>query len=106
MQFISSLDVKKRLDEQTLHLIDIREPYEREICFIDNSSHIPMNEVEKIKQTIQDCDHESVLICKSGKRAEATANFIEKELNISNLFVLQGGILEWIEKIDNQLEIY
>ena len=106
MNFISAIATKEKLDHNRLALIDIREPYEREICHIHNSIHIPMGEVEKIKKEVQKSELETVFICKSGKRAEATANLVEKELNINNINILEGGIISWIENIDQTLEIY
>ena len=106
MHVISAQEAKKRLDNQSILLIDIREPYEREICHIAQSEHLPMGDVEAIKLKVQHSEKESVLICKSGKRAEATANLIEKELNIDNVFILDGGIIAWIETIEPHLELY
>lgn len=106
MHVISAQEAKKRLDNQSILLIDIREPYEREICYIEQSEHFPMGDVEAIKLKVQHSEKESVLICKSGKRAEATANLIEKELNIDNVYILEGGIIAWIETIEPHLELY
>ena len=106
MNFISAKETKERFDQKHLALIDIREPYERDICHIQNSIHLPMGDIEKIKNEVTKSELETVFICKSGKRAEATANLVEKELNIDNINVLEGGIVSWIENIDSSLEIY
>lgn len=106
MHFITAQEVKNKLDTQNVTLIDIREPYEREICHIKNSIHAPMGDIENLKQSVNNSTCETVFICKSGKRAEATANLIEKELNINNIYILEGGIISWIETIDQTLEIY
>ena len=37
MNFISAKETKERFDQKHLALIDIREPYERDICHIQNS---------------------------------------------------------------------
>ena len=63
-------------------------------------------DIENLKQYVNNSTCETVFICKSGKRAEATANLIEKELNINNIYILEGGIISWIETIDQTLEIY
>jgi rhodanese-related sulfurtransferase len=39
-----------------------------------------------------------VLMCQSGKRAEALANFMETEFAATNICVLEGGINAWIEQ--------
>lgn len=106
MQFITAQEVKNSLDAQEITLIDIREPYEREICHIKNSIHAPMGDIESLKLSVNNSTGKTVFVCKSGKRAEATANLIEKELNINNIYILEGGIVSWIETIDQTLEIY
>jgi len=106
MHFISAQDTKENFDQKKISLIDIREPYERDICLIKGSTHIPMCEVEKLKQVVKNTKNGTVFICKSGKRAEATANLIEKELKIDTIHILEGGMIAWIEKIDQTLENY
>ena len=45
-------------------------------------------------------------MCRTGKRAEAVANYMECELGFSDLLILEGGIIGWIEAIDPHLEAY
>ena len=97
MDFISVTDLKKQLDNQTnLFLLDIRENYEREAASIP-SKHIPMAEVCGHLNDFPS-DQQIILMCNSGKRAEALANLLETEFNQSNLVVLKGGIAAWIEQ--------
>jgi len=104
MKFISTSQLKVLLAANDVIVVDVREQYERMICAI-NSIHIPMGEIESRFSEIP-TDKNVVLLCKSGRRAEAICNYLEKEQHFSNLSVLEGGILEWIEKVDNQLENY
>ena len=39
-----------------------------------------------------------ILMCQSGRRAEALANFMETEFNAGNICILEGGINAWIEQ--------
>lgn len=97
MHFISVTDLKQQLDSKTnLFLLDIRENYEREAASIP-SKHIPMDEVCRHINDFP-ADQQIVLVCGSGKRAEALANLLEAEFNQSNLAVLEGGIAAWIEQ--------
>lgn len=105
MQYITASQLKEEIASGVISaVIDIREPYEREICVID-SIHIPMGE---LKDRFQEIPKEGkvVILCKTGRRAEATTNFLEKDFQFSNLFILQGGIIGWIEAVDNNLEAY
>ena len=42
---IDVLTLKKNLDSGKVALIDVREPYELQICSIDQAIHIPMNNI-------------------------------------------------------------
>lgn len=75
-------------------LIDIREPYELLNCKIDCLS-IPMASFAAKYHSLQSYE-QIILMCQSGKRAEALANYIETEFNATNIYVLDGGINAWI----------
>ena len=104
MQFISVNELQVNLQQNNVIVLDVREIYEFEICKI-KSFNIPMGDIEKRVNEIPN-DRHVVVLCKSGKRAEVVANLLEKEFKFNNLSVLSGGILAWIENIDNTLEIY
>lgn len=103
MRYISPSDCEARLKNQEVEIFDIRETYEYEIC---NSGfkHIPMAEIQ-INLSIIPKDRECVIMCRSGKRAEAVVNLLETEFQIKNLLVLEGGIVAWAEQIDNTLKL-
>ena len=105
MQHISAIELKSHLDNNhILTILDVREPYECEICKID-ALHIPMADVSiRIDEIPR--DQMVVVLCRSGKRAVAVANILCTENGFDNLVVLDGGILAWIEDVDNQLEAY
>jgi rhodanese-related sulfurtransferase len=45
-----------------------------------------------------------IVMCQSGKRAEALVNFLETEYGLVNLIQMDGGILGWKEKVDATLK--
>lgn len=105
MIWITPRDLQAKIQEnENVLIVDVREKYEQEICQIP-SIHIPMAEMAKRFHEIP-ADKTIVVMCRSGKRAEALANLMECELKFSNLYVLEGGILKWIEDIDPKLESY
>ena len=104
MQYIDPKELKDLLEAQTAMLLDIREPYEYTICSI-GGTQIPMSEVVSRIDEIPN-DMKIVVMCRSGKRAEAMANLLLTEHERSDVAVLQGGILGWIESVDNTLEAY
>ncbi|MFT7343823.1 MAG: rhodanese-related sulfurtransferase [Lentimonas sp.] len=105
MNWISPTELNKALSENNDYLIlDIREEYEHDICSIPCLA-IPMAEIASRKNEIPK-DKKIAVMCRSGKRAEAVANLMECELGFSNLLILEGGILKWIEQIAPNLEAY
>jgi rhodanese-related sulfurtransferase len=101
---ISVTDVKLNLGNDNFMVIDVREPYEYEICNI-GSLNIPMSEIKTSYCNLPKDKHIAIL-CKSGKRASAVANLLITEYDFESISVISGGIDEWINKIDNSLEAY
>ena len=104
MQHITPLQFKDTRDENNQILLDIREPYEIEICHI-GGLQIPMGEVSNRLSEI-DKNKEVIVLCRSGKRAVAVANLIETDFEYPKVTILEGGILAWIDQVDNSLEAY
>ena len=106
MEYISALELKGKLDQgESITVIDIREAYELDICKVDTFKHIPMAEVEARIDEFLGGDH-IVICCKSGNRARPVTNLLMQDHGLQNVSILEGGILAWIEKIDNSLEAY
>lgn len=96
MHFISVDALQSKIaNEPTLFVLDIREQYERDVYSI-SSTHIPMAEVcERITEI--PASNDVVIVCNSGKRAEALANLLTCEHQRTNLYVLDGGMTAWME---------
>ena len=104
MNFITPKELHDELKNSNTVILDVREAYERAICSVD-SLFIPMGEIIERHKEIP-TDKKVVVLCKSGKRAEGVVHLLESEYGFSNLFILKGGITDWITEIDNNLEIY
>ncbi len=105
MKEVTVQQLKQMMDAgEKFQLIDVREPYEVEICSI-GADHIPMGEVltrtEEIKTDIPVIVH-----CRSGKRSANVINALEMQKGFKNLHNLVGGILAWADEIDDSLEKY
>jgi adenylyltransferase/sulfurtransferase len=105
MNYITVTELKECLTNADTHIVlDICEPYELEICNIGGIM-IPMGEVPARATELNNGKTIAVL-CKTGRRAEAVANFLQSEHGVENVVVVEGGITAWIEQIDNTLESY
>lgn len=105
MQWITPKELQKAiLSSGKWQIVDVRESYEWAICSIE-ALQIPMAQIPK-RHTEIDQNGSVVIMCKTGKRAEAVANLMECEYGFENLYIMEGGILNWIAENDNQLESY
>ena len=104
MQIISALELHHAMQKgQEFEIVDVREPYEYDACNI-GSVHIPMGEIcNRIADLPK--NKKIVIMCRSGKRAEAVANILMTDYSISNVYILDGGILAWKDQIDSNLDI-
>ena len=105
MKSITVKELKTKLDNNdSIQVIDVREPYEVEIATI-NGENIPMGEVtasvDKFKKDIPCIVH-----CRSGARSASVIVYLEENHGYENLYNLEGGILAWADEIDTSLEKY
>ena len=91
------------LMNEKIQLIDVRESYERDICHI-GGEHIPLSLLEAHMDQL-DRLMPVVAYCKSGGRS-ATACQKLFDAGFKHISHLGGGILEWIDAVDNQLMRY
>ncbi len=85
-------------------LLDVREPYERELASIRPSLHIPMGEVPERLEEIPK-DREVIVYCHSGSRSMMVAGFLVNRgwKNVANL---SGGIDAWSVEVDPRVPRY
>lgn len=102
---ITPAELKKRLDAgEKLLLIDVREPWEHEICRIDGAKLIPMN---TIPANLQSLDGEETVICycHHGMRSLDVAVWLQRH-GVESARSLAGGIDKWSAEIDPKVPRY
>jgi len=66
---ITPAEIKERLDRgENLLLVDVREPWEYELCHIDGAKLIPMGSIPENLQGL-DVDEDVVCYCHHGMRS-------------------------------------
>ena len=85
-------------------LLDVREPWEFQMCHVDGSVHVPM---AAIPSRIDDLDPEldTVVICHHGARSFQAANYLERN-GFSKLYNLESGIDGWARAVDPAMPKY
>ena len=90
-------------DEQPL-LLDVRQPWEYEICKIENSILIPMGQIPAELASL-DQDRETVVICHHGIRSRRVGLYLE-HAGFNNIINLSGGVKQWAMMVDLQMPTY
>lgn len=90
--------------EPSLLVVDVREEYEREVVCIEESIHIPMNEIPDRLHEIPS-DRRVVLYCHHGSRSQMVAAYLETQ-GYTSVQNLTGGIDLWAQTVDRRLRRY
>ena len=85
-------------------LLDVREPWEFELCQLAGSQNIPMHLVP-MRCTEIDPDQEIVVICHHGSRSMQVAMFLERQ-GYSTVYNLTGGVEAWAGEVDSNMRRY
>lgn len=100
-QELSSLLEKNK---EALTLLDVREPFEHDICLIPGSLCIPLGQIPERTSEIP-TDKPIVSICHHGVRSLRAINFLETK-GFSNMHNLDGGIDRYALEADKSLATY
>jgi molybdopterin/thiamine biosynthesis adenylyltransferase/rhodanese-related sulfurtransferase len=79
-------------------ILDVREPYEHQICRIDGAVLIPMRDLPARVHEL-DANADLVVQCRSGVRS-ANATAWLRQQGFTRARNLRGGILAWIDQVD------
>jgi adenylyltransferase/sulfurtransferase len=85
-------------------LLDVREPFEWDICHIPGAKLIPLGNLPSRMSELDSAD-EILLQCKSGARSARALRLLQ-EAGFSKLANVEGGILAWAEQIDTSVPKY
>ena len=84
-------------------LIDIREPYEREVSHIDGK-HIPMADIPAHVEHLPK-HHPLVIHCRSGARSAAVTQALTTQIGMDNVHNLEGGITAWAAAFAPEMDV-
>jgi sulfur-carrier protein adenylyltransferase/sulfurtransferase len=103
---LSASELARRLRDgsEDLLVLDVREPFERELAQIDPSVHIPMGEVPARLAEIPR-DREVIVYCHMGGRSAMVAAFLEGR-GYARVANLTGGIDAWSREVDANVARY
>ncbi|MCU7798806.1 MAG: sulfurtransferase [gamma proteobacterium symbiont of Lucinoma myriamae] len=92
-------------DTTTKHfLLDVREPWEYNICRIEGAELMPMQSIPAHLSKL-DPKQETIVICHHGVRSRMVAQFLE-QAQFENVINLSGGVNAWSQHVDLEMPRY
>ncbi len=85
-------------------LLDVREPYERELASVTGTLNIPMAEVPANLERLS-TDGPTVVMCHGGLRSRNVAEFLRAR-GFDSVYNLSGGIDAWSATLDPTVPRY
>ncbi len=102
---IDPREVKQRLDRgDKVLLVDVREPWEHQICQIEGARLIPLGTIPANLALFEEAE-EVVLYCHHGMRSLDAAAWLRAQ-GVAGARSLSGGIERWATEIDSSVPRY
>jgi rhodanese-related sulfurtransferase len=102
---IDPREVKRRLDAgEHLLLVDVREPWEFDVCRIAGAKLVPLGSVPANLPVFEQAD-EVVIYCHHGKRSLDAVAWLRQQ-GVEGARSMAGGIERWSREIDPAVPRY
>ena len=102
---VDATTLKRLLDSRAdIKLLDVREPFEYELCHIPGSRLIPLGELGKRLGELDPAD-EIVVYCQVGARSARAVEFLSSK-GFRKARNLMGGIRAWADTVDPEMPVY
>ena len=85
-------------------LLDVREPWEWDICRLPGARLVPMRDLPARLAELNK-NAETVVICHHGVRSYHAARYLET-LGFANIVNLSGGVAAWADEVDPSMARY
>jgi rhodanese-related sulfurtransferase len=85
-------------------LLDVREPWEWQLCHLPGAILVPMGELSTRLAELNK-DAETVVICHHGVRSYHAARYLESA-GFGNVVNLSGGVAAWADEVDPSMPRY
>ncbi len=106
MEQITATQLKEKMDAgEDIQLIDVRQPDEHDFANIEGAKLIPLGEVVKRMDEIDET-RETVVHCKAGGRSARAIQALQQAGFKGDLKNLAGGITAWSNDVDPKVPKY
>ena len=104
MQIGVDILADRRNAKENITILDVREGWERELCCIGGSLHIPLNELPGRVQELSK-DDPLVVLCHHGMRSLRAVIWLRSQ-GFDQAVNLAGGIDAWARQIEPGMRTY
>ena len=104
MSSMSAPELAAHLQQASPLLLDVREPWEFDICHIAGSNNLPMGQIPQRVEELPDSG-EIVVICHHGVRSQQVIRFLQGQMN-ATLINLDGGVDAWARQVERDMPLY
>lgn len=104
MRNLRPRELAAHLESQQPLLLDVREPWEFQICHLQGSTLVPMGQIH-LQLAQLDKERETVVICHHGIRSRQVAMFLEHQ-GFNSVINLEGGVDAWARDVDLDMPTY
>jgi len=102
---IGPQELRERLARKDpIVLLDVRDEWETKLCRLENSMHIPVEEIE-FRAGELNADDEIVVYCHHGIRSAAVADYLRAQ-GFGRAVNLAGGVDLWARAVDPSMRRY
>lgn len=104
MRRMDASELSEYLNSADPVLLDVREPWEFDICHLPNSINIPMGQIPQRLDTLNSND-EYIVICHHGVRSLHVIQYLQGQ-SFDQLINLDGGVDTWARQVDLDMAVY
>lgn len=101
---ISTQALGERFHEAEFALLDVREPWEFEICHLPGAQLIPLDQLAGRLHELPG-SRPLIVICHHGVRSRYAQHFLEQQ-GIEDVLNLTGGMAAWSSDVDPAMPTY
>jgi rhodanese-related sulfurtransferase len=85
-------------------LLDVREPWEFEVCHIEGSLSVPLTQLQARVEEVPR-DRPLVVVCHHGHRSYRAATWL-RGVGFAEVLNLRGGVAAWATDVDPRMPKY
>lgn len=85
-------------------VLDVREPWEVELCSLPDSLHIPLGQLPSAVAVLPQ-DRDIAVLCHHGMRSAHATRWLRAQ-GLDRVYNLAGGIDAWARQIDPTMKVY